>query len=125
MPGFVADEDLSILYRAAETYVFPSLSEGFGLPAIEAMASRLPLACSDIPVFREVCGDNAVFFNPTDPADIASKISEVLNDQKLHEKLVKEGLERARQFSWRKMTAQTLLVYEECGKDNEQTKKKN
>lgn len=114
LPGFVPDEDLAVLYRAAEAYVFPSLSEGFGIPALEAMASKLPVVCSDIPVLREVCGDNALYFDPNNVFDIAKKIDEVLKDKKLRENLAKEGLERAKQFSWRKMAAQTLRVYEEA-----------
>jgi glycosyltransferase involved in cell wall biosynthesis len=112
LPGFVPDDDLAILYRAAEAYVFPSLSEGFGIPALEAMASKLPVACSDIPVFHEVCGDNAIYFDPRDTADMASKIGQLINDSKLKERMVREGLERAHQFSWRKMAAQTLQIYE-------------
>jgi glycosyltransferase involved in cell wall biosynthesis len=113
MPGFVSDEDMAVLYHAAAAYAFPTLSEGFGLPAVEAMASRLPVVCSDIPVLKEVCGDNAEYFDPDDPLNIASKVSKVLNDRKLRDRLIKEGLERAHQFSWRKMAAQTLLIYEE------------
>lgn len=113
LPGFVPDEDLAVLYRAAEAYVFPSLSEGFGIPALEAMASRLPVVCSDIPVLREVCGDNAHYFDPNNVFDIAKKIGEAVSDKKLKGLLIKEGLERARQFSWRKMAAQTLRIYEE------------
>lgn len=116
LPGYVPDEDLAILYRAAEAYVFPTLSEGFGIPALEAMASKLPVACSDIPVLREVCGDNALYFDPYSEKDIAEKINLILSDKKLRNDLVKEGLERARQFSWRKMAAQTLRAYEEAVK---------
>jgi glycosyltransferase involved in cell wall biosynthesis len=116
MPGFIPDEDLATLYRAAEAYVFPSLSEGFGLPALEAMASRLPVICSAIPVLREICGDNAIYFDPQDPSDIASKINLLLADLPLRESLIKEGLERAQQFSWRKMATQTLQVYQEAVK---------
>lgn len=114
LPGFVPDEDLAVLFQTAEMYTFPSLSEGFGLPAVEAMASKLPVVCSNIPVLKEVCGDNALFFDPHDPKDIATKIFRVHEDKKLREKLIKEGLERAKQFSWRKMAAQTLLIYEEA-----------
>lgn len=113
LPGYVPDEDLAVLYRAAEAYVFPTLSEGFGIPPLEAMASRLPVVCSDIPVLREVCGDNALYFDPLNVEDIASKITQVLGDKKLRQTLVGEGLERAKQFSWRKMAAQTLKIYEE------------
>lgn len=113
LPGYVSDEDLSILYRSAESYVFPTLSEGFGIPALEAMASGLPVVCSDIPVLKEVCGDNALYFDPHDEKDMAEKINLILSDKKLRAALIKEGLERAKQFSWRKMAAQTLRVYEE------------
>ena len=116
LPGYVPDEDLVILYRAAEAYVFPSLSEGFGLPALEAMASKLPVVCSDIPALREICGDNVVYFDPYDSSNIAQKISQILEDKKLRDKMIVEGLERAKQFSWRKMAAQTLQVYEEATK---------
>jgi glycosyltransferase involved in cell wall biosynthesis len=105
---------LAVLYRAAEAYVFPSLSEGFGIPALESMASRLPVVCSDIPVLREVCGDNVIYFNPNDEGDIAKKVKQVLDDKKLKERLIKGGLERVRQFSWRKMAAQTLAIYSEA-----------
>ncbi len=114
LPGYVPDEDLAVLYHAAEAYVFPTLSEGFGIPALEAMASRLPVVCSDIPVLREVCGDNALYFDPTSETDMADKINSVLKDKKLREQLIREGLERARQFSWRKMAAQTLGIYQEA-----------
>lgn len=118
LPGFVPDEDLAVLYRAAEAYVFPTLSEGFGIPALEAMASKLPVVCSDIPVLREVCGDNALYFDPLNVRDIAQKITQVLADKKLRETLISEGLERSKQFSWRKMAAQTLQIYEEAMTSN-------
>lgn len=116
LPGYVPDEDLAVLYRAAEAYVFPTLSEGFGIPPLEAMASKLPVVCSDIPVLREVCGDNALYFDPLNVQDMADKINLVIGDKKVSSKLVQEGLERARQFSWRKMAAQTLQIYEEAVK---------
>ena len=116
LPGYVPDEDLAVLYRAAEAYVFPTLSEGFGIPPLEAMASKLPVVCSDIPVLKEVCGDNALYFDPLNVQDIAQKITQVLDDKKLRETLVSEGLERSKQFSWRKMAAQTLQIYEEAVK---------
>lgn len=114
LPGFVTDEELAILYRNAVAYVMPSLSEGFGLPALEAMASKLPVIVSDIPVLREVCGDNVLYVDPNNPQDIADKVTKLMTNQKLRQKLIAEGLERVRQFSWRKTAAQTLQVYEEA-----------
>ena len=77
LPGYVPDEDLRVLYSQAVAYVFPTLSEGFGLPPLEAMAAKLPVVCSDIPVLREVCGDAALYIDPYDPQSIA--VSKLLN----------------------------------------------
>lgn len=77
--GRVSDERLDALYRNASLYVCSSLYEGFGIPALEAMQHGCPVAVSDIEVFHEVLADNAVYFNPTDPDDIADKITEALS----------------------------------------------
>jgi glycosyltransferase involved in cell wall biosynthesis len=114
LPGFVTDEELAVLFRNAIAYVMPSLSEGFGLPALEAMASRVPVVCSDIPVLKEVCGDNALYIDPKSSDDIAGAIRKLQSDQGLRDKMIAEGLERVRQFSWRKTAAQTLQVYEDA-----------
>lgn len=73
--GRVSDERLEALYKNASLYVCTSLYEGFGIPALEAMQYGCPVAVSDIEVFHEVLGDNAIYFNPTDTKDIADKIS--------------------------------------------------
>ncbi len=113
--GFVSDEDLVILYKNAKAFVFPSLSEGFGLPGLEAMTTGCPVVCSDIPVFHEIYGDAATYFNPRDVVDIASKINEVLRfDVSKHQNMVEKGKERAKQFSWKKMAEETLQVYKEA-----------
>lgn len=77
--GRVSDERLEALYRNASLYVCTSLYEGFGIPALEAMQYGCPVAVSDIEIFHEVLGDNAVYFNPTDTTDIAEKISFALS----------------------------------------------
>jgi glycosyltransferase involved in cell wall biosynthesis len=76
--GRVADSRLRDLYAHAAVTVFPSLCEGFGLPAGEALAAGSPLACSDLPALREVAGDAAAYCDPRDPADIARAIDEAL-----------------------------------------------
>lgn len=116
LPGYVSDEDLGILYRNAEAYVLPSLSEGFGLPALEAMASRIPVICSDIPVLREVCGEEAVYFDPNNETDMAEKINKVIADKKLRKELTDRAYNRASRFSWSKTAAQTLKVYQQVFK---------
>jgi glycosyltransferase involved in cell wall biosynthesis len=109
--GFVADEELSVLYQEAETFVFPSLSEGFGLPGLEAMAQGTPVVASDIPVFREIYGVAAEYFNPLVFQDMAEKIRLVMEDKKRREKLVKEGQKQIKKYSWQRMASETLLVY--------------
>ncbi len=111
LAGFVPNEELAILYREASAFVFPSLSEGFGLPPLEAMSQGVPVIVSDIPVFREIYQDAAVFFDPLNPNDIAQKIKLVMSDKKTRDRMVKEGLEQVKKYSWEKMASETLLVY--------------
>lgn len=113
LPGFVPDEDLSVLYRHALCYVYPSLSEGFGLPGLEAMASGLPVACSEIEVFKEAYDDAAVYFDPFDPKKIAIAIENITTDTKLHKSLQTKGFKRAKSFSWEKTASQTLNIYQD------------
>ncbi len=113
--GLVEEKDLVPLYNGAEAYVFPSLYEGFGLPPLEAMQCGIPVVASDISSIPEICGEeNAVFFNPEDPGDMAEKIFNVVSQKSLREKLVANGLQRVKQFSWKKMTQETLKVYSEA-----------
>ncbi len=112
--GFVSNEDLTVLYNQAEMLIFPSLSEGFGLPGLEAMASGCPVVCSNIPVFKEVYGDAAFYFDPKDPKDIAEKINQLTENRNQREALVKKGFEQVKKYSWRKMAQETLKVYEEA-----------
>lgn len=109
--GYVGDEELTVLYKNAQAFVFPTLSEGFGLPGLEAMAAGTPVVCSDIPVLREIYGDAALYFDPHDPQDIANKIQQVTTDEKLAKGLVFKGKLRVKLFSWRKMAEETLGVY--------------
>lgn len=74
----VSDQDLVKYYKFAKVFVFPSLYEGFGIPIIEAMIMNVPVCVSDIQVFHEICGDNAVYFDPMDMNDIRNKIVSAL-----------------------------------------------
>ncbi len=105
----VTDEELSSLYQNALALVLPSLMEGFGLTALEAMGNRCLVLSSDIPASHEVCADAAIYFDPFDVYDIRNKMEKVLlNDSST----IAKGLERVKLFSWRKMAKETLLVYE-------------
>lgn len=111
LTGFIPDEELVALYQEAEAYLFPSLSEGFGLPGLEAMAVGLPVLASNIPVFKEVYQKAAQFFDPLDSEDIAQKIKDLLTNQILQKNLTRAGFELVKQFSWEKMAKETLDEY--------------
>lgn len=111
--GYISDEDLASLYKLAEAFVFPSISEGFGLPGLEAMAVGCPVVCSDIEVFTEVYGEAAIYFNPKDPKNIAEKIKFVTTNPKLRTQLTTKGFEQAKKYSWEKTAKETLEAYNE------------
>jgi glycosyltransferase involved in cell wall biosynthesis len=90
-----SDDDIAGLFGGAKAFVFPSFAEGFGLPPLEAMASGVPVVCSDIPVFREVYGDAVRYVDPSRPGSIAAGIREVLDDSSLSTSLRQKGRERA------------------------------
>lgn len=113
--GLVKERELVPLYNGALMYVFPSLYEGFGLPPLEAMQCGIPVAVSNASCLPEVCGkDNAIFFNPNDPKDMAEKIFQVTSQKSLREKLIQNGLKRVKEFSWKKMAEETLQVYNDA-----------
>jgi glycosyltransferase involved in cell wall biosynthesis len=89
------DEEIVRLLSRAKAFIFPSFAEGFGLPPLEAMASGVPVVCSDIPVFREVYGDAVRYVDPNRAESIAGGIREVLDDSGLSDSLRKRGRERA------------------------------
>lgn len=110
--GFVPDGKLSGLYENSTAFVFPSISEGFGLPGLEAMASGTLVLASDIPVFKEIYQDNAVYFNPfgVDSIKDAMKlVLEMKGDERI--KKISKGKEFTKRYSWVKMAQQTLDVY--------------
>jgi len=109
--GFVKDEELKWLYAQAKAYVFPSLSEGFGLPGLEAMINQTPLISSDKTCLKEIYADAAIYFDPNDYLSIAEAITKVLNNKQLRATLIKKGLARVKQFSWLRMANETLDVY--------------
>ena len=108
---FVTDGQLRWLYEHAEAYVFPSLSEGFGLPGLEAMVHGCPVVSSNATCLPEVYGDAAHYFDPENTEDMATKILEVISDKNLSKSLVKKGYKQAAKYSWKKTAEQTLEVY--------------
>ena len=109
--GAIDTQDVPLLYAGASAFVFPSLYEGFGLPVLEAMASGVPVACSQVSALPEVVGEAALLFDPYEVESIREALERLLTDSSLRQQLVNKGLERARQFSWRYTAAQTLQLY--------------
>jgi len=109
--GYVSDEDLFLFYRNASCFVFPTLSEGFGLPGLEAMSLSCPVVCSNIPVLKEIYQKGALYFDPKNPNDIAQKIKEVVTKKELSKILVKNGKDVVKKYSWQKTANQTLNSY--------------
>lgn len=100
MPGYVSEEQKAALYASAEMVCVPSLYEGFGMQILEAMEVSAPVVASDIPVFREVAGDAALYVDPASPQSIAGGLTKVLTDQKLYKQLATKGLKRVNSYSW-------------------------
>ncbi|MBA3757267.1 glycosyltransferase family 4 protein [Candidatus Saccharibacteria bacterium] len=110
---FVSEGELRWLYQNAQVYVFPSLSEGFGLPGLEAMLYGLPVASSNATCLPEIYQEAALYFDPNSSKDMAEKIQQLLDDKALAKEMSENGLKLAQQYSWKKMAQQTLGVYKE------------
>jgi glycosyltransferase involved in cell wall biosynthesis len=113
----VNNTQLVEFYNNASLFVFPSLSEGFGIPGLEAMSLGCPVAVSDIGVFREIYGEAAFYFNQNDERDIGYRLLkylELLKDKATKEKIVEKGKKQSEKYSWKKMAKETLKIYKNC-----------
>lgn len=108
---FVSEGQLRWLYENCAAYVFPSLSEGFGLPGLEAMIHGAPVVSSNATCLPEVYGEAAQYFDPLSVDDMADRIDEVLRDETLRKDLIQKGKAQAGKYSWQRMAEQTLEVY--------------
>lgn len=111
---YVSRETIINLFTYAKLFIFPSIDEGFGLPVLEAQTYGVPVIISDIPVFKEIAADSALYFKPKSIEDIAENISRCLFDQQIQDELSKRGYENIRRFSWEKSAMQHIEVYKGC-----------
>jgi glycosyltransferase involved in cell wall biosynthesis len=107
----VSDEDLALLYNAADVYICCSFLEGFGHPALEAMACGTPVVCSNVAALPEIAGDAALFVPPRDDQAFVEVVMAILNDDALREQMVMRGLQRASTFSWEQTVQAVIGVY--------------
>ncbi|MBI1888901.1 MAG: glycosyltransferase family 4 protein [Candidatus Spechtbacteria bacterium] len=108
--GFIEDEDKPALYKLAELFVYPSMYEGFGFPALEAMASGTPVITSNCSSLPEVVEDAALLVDPFSISDIAWLMGEVIQDKTLASLLKEKGVAQAKKFSWQKCAEETLKI---------------
>lgn len=106
------DDELVILYNLADVLVFPSTSEGFGWPPLEAMACGCPVVVSNAGSLPEVCGDACIYVRATDAAQIADAIERVLAGNELRESLIRRGQLQAAKFSWKSTAAKFLDLFQ-------------
>jgi glycosyltransferase involved in cell wall biosynthesis len=109
--GFVSGFVLEHLFKNADAFIFPSLSEGFGIPVLEAFYFKKPLLCSNTTSLPEIAGEAAQYFDPADPNDISNSILKFYADASISVSLVNKGTGRLQLFSWKKMAEETVQLY--------------
>ena len=114
--GYIPDADLVVLYNLATMLVLPSLSEGFGLPAIEAMACGLPVAASNRGSLPEVVGEAGLLFDPSSEGEIADAIARLLGDELLRHEISRKAQERAKLFSWKNGARKMMSILEKAAR---------
>ncbi|MFH1010634.1 MAG: glycosyltransferase [bacterium] len=111
--GYVSDEEMKCLLRGATAMVFPSLYEGFGLPALEAMACGTPVITSNRTALPEIVGSSGLLIEPTNVQDIAEAMAKLAMNPTLRQSLSEESFRRARNFRWESVADKTLQAYQE------------
>ncbi len=108
--GKVDFKELAMFYRLAKVFVFPSLYEGFGIPVLEAMASKVPVVIADNSSLPEVGGEAVLKFKTGDSNDLEKQLRKLLGNERLREEMIEKGLKRVKKFSWEKCARETLEV---------------
>jgi glycosyltransferase involved in cell wall biosynthesis len=116
--GYVSDEQLVQLYNLCSLYVFPSWHEGFGLPALEAMACGAAVIGANTSSLPEVIGLQEAMFDPMDVDAICAKMEQVLSNEEFCQRLRKHGLEQAKKFSWDETAKRALMAWKSCTENN-------
>lgn len=112
--GYLTNECVEKYFKNADAYILPSLSEGFGIPILEAFFYNTPVLCSHTTSLPEVAGNAAAYFNPYDAQNIADTIINFYSDPSSSIKLIEEGKSQLQKFSWKKTALETVNIYREC-----------
>ena len=113
--GFIPDNKLGVVYKNSLAFIYPSLSEGFGLQGLEAIASGTLVLASDIPVFKEIYNGHVLYFDPLRVDSIKDAINKAfVIDVEQRKRIIAEGKSFIKRYSWDKMARETLSVYENC-----------
>ena len=111
-PGYIDEADLPLMYIASSVFLFPSLSEGFGMPVIEAMACGTPVVSSNAACLPEITGNAALLANPLKADEMASALIALSQNEALRRQKAEAGLRNAKRFSWRQTAAHMMNIYE-------------
>ncbi len=112
LPGRRPHHELPWFYSGADLYVFPTVSEGFGLTPLEAMACGTPVVASNVTSVPEVVGDAAILFDPTKTDELAAAIHQCLRDEGLRRRLIEKGIANARGYCWDDTARKMISAYE-------------
>ncbi len=112
--GYISEKELDSLFRMADLLIYPSLYEGFGIPVIEAMMMELPVITSNVTAMPEVANGAAYLVNPNNIEEMASGMSELLQNKKLQDEMKAKGIERSRSYTWQNVSERYLKIYQEA-----------
>ena len=121
-PGFITDDELRCLYSRANALVFPSLHEGFGLPALEAMACNCPVIASNTTSLKEIVADAGIQVNPNSPAEIANAMHLLQSDEAAADEYRNRGRDRSRIYKWEDVAKRTLDAVADIAIDSRRAK---
>ncbi len=113
LTGYVVNTDLPAIYSQCNHFLYPSLRESFGIPMLEAMRCGTPVITSNTSSMPEVSGGAAMIVDPYKPEEITRAMIQLVSDEKLRKKLIREGHEQAKKFSWKNMAQDVLNLYKE------------
>ena len=111
IPGYLKEKEIKKIYSKTLIYVFPSLDEGFGIPLIESMKSKVPIICSDIEIFKEIGRDSVLYFKASNHIDLYEKLNIIINDSDLRKKLIKFGKENVKRFNRKNFIKEFEKIY--------------